>query len=408
MEVAMDAVLEVRVTGPLTRHVEGFAAELRSLGYTELSLANQLRLVADFSSWLERAGVALRSIDVGVVERFLSKRRRMHTRFLSTRALRPLLDYLVEAGAVKGIAPTKPRCCRLLAAYERFLVEDRAVGDGHKAVCMAVADEFLDGGLRDVRALTAADITRFVGRDKRNLAGRLTGLRSILRFLFVTKRIATNLVYAVPRSPHWKQRSLPRPLEPAQLAAVLATCDRRSLAGRRDYAVLLLMARLGLRAGEVAAIRLEDIDWRVGELVVHGKGRVRSLLPLPADVGRAIVDYLQGAKRNVAARSVFVRGRAPYGALTASGVIAIAQRALHAAGVAGGAHRLRHTAATQMLRAGASLTEVAQVLRHRYVNTTAIYAKVDHDRLRELARAWPSDDVGAIHELACAWPDGAA
>lgn len=168
------------------------------------------------------------------------------------------------------------------------------------------------------------------------------------------------------------------------------------------------MARLGLRAVEVAALGLEDVDWRVGEIVVHGKGRVRSRLPLPADVGHAIVDYLQRAKRHVAARSVFVGCRAPYSSLTPGGVIGIARTALHATGVAGGAHRLRHTAATQMLRKGASLTEIAQVLRHRHVNTTAIYAKVDHDRLRELVRAWPSKDDGAARELACAWPGGAA
>jgi integrase/recombinase XerD len=403
----MDAVLRVGVTGPLTRHVEGFASELRSNGYTELSLANQLRLLADLSRWLESAGLGLRDVDRLVVDRFLAKRRRTHTQFLTERALQPLLDYLITLGAVRKAAPAKPRRSGLLVSYERFLVEDRAVGKGHLAVCLTVADEFLDHGARDVKSLTAADVTRFVGSDKPNLTGRLTGLRSILRFLFITKRIATNLVYAVPRSPQWKLRSLPQPLEPQQLAAVLSTCDRRSLVGRRDYAVLQLMARLGLRAGEVSALSLDDMDWKLGEIVVHGKGRVRSRLPLPVDVGQAVVDYLQRAERNLEARSVFVRCRAPYRALASGGVIAIAQTALRAAGVTGGAHRLRHTAATQMLRAGASLTEIAQVLRHRYINTTAIYAKVDHDRLRELARAWPSD-VGRIDELARAWPGGAA
>jgi integrase len=396
------------MSGPLTRHVEGFAAELRSLGYTELSLANLVRLLADFSRWLGRAGVALEDIDPPILKRFLSKRRRTHTHFVSERALRPLMDYLRGLGVVKKIEAAKPRRSKLLAAYERYLAEDRAVGAGHRAVCLAVATDFLDGGLRDVKAFTAADVTHFVGSGKTSLSGRLTGLRSILRFLFVTKRVATNLLYAVPRSPHWKQRSLPRPLEPDQLAAVLSTCDRRSLVGRRNYAVLLMMARLGLRAVEVAVLRLEDVDWRVGEIVLHGKGRVRSRLPLPVDVGKAVVDYLQRAKRHVTARSVFVGCRAPYSSLTSGGVIAIAKMALRAAGVAGGAHRLRHTAATRMLRKGATPTEIAQVLRHRHINTTAIYAKVDHDRLRELVRAWPSKGVGAARDLACAWPGGVA
>ena len=404
----MDAVATVRMSGPLTRHVEGFAAELRSLGYTELSLANLLRLLADFSRWLEGAGLALKDIDPAILKRFLSKRRRTHTHFVSERAIQPLMDYLRGVGLVKKIEAAKPRRSGLLVAYERYLVEDRAVGAGHRALCLAVADEFLDRGSRDVKALTAADVTHFVGSDKTNLSGRLTGLRSILRFLFVTERVGTNLLYAVPRSPRWKQRSLPRPLEPDQLAAALSTCDRRSLVGRRNYAVLLMMARLGLRAVEVAVLGLEDVDWQVGEIVVHGKGRVRSRLPLPVDVGKAVADYLQRAKRHVTARSVFVGCRAPYSSLTSGGVIGIATTALRAAGIAGGAHRLRHTAATQMLRKGASLTEIAQVLRHRHVNTTAIYAKVDHDRLRELVRAWPSKGVGAARDLACAWPGGAA
>ena len=404
----MDAVLHVRVTGPLTRHVEGFAAELRSLGYTELSLANQLRLLADFSRWLESADVAPQVLDAELVDRFLSKRRRTHTQFLSERAIRPLLVYLTGAGVVAIESPTKPRRRPVLEAYERYLVEDRAVGEGHKALCLAVADEFLDGGERDLTTLSAADVTRFVKSDSTDLKGRLTGLRSILRFLFITKRLGTNLVYAVPRSPSWRMRSLPKSLETQQLQAVLSTCDRRSLVGRRNYAVLLLMARLGLRAGEVASLRLEDIDWRVGEIVVHGKGRVRSRLPLPVDVGEAVAEYLQRADRDRAARSVFVRCRAPFGSLASCGVVAIAQTAFRAAQVAGGAHRLRHTAATQMLKKGASLTEIAQVLRHRHIDTTAIYAKVDHDRLRELARVWPSDDVAPVRELAYPWPGGAA
>src|SRR5262245_16257482 len=184
----MDAVATVRMSGPLTRHVEGFAAELRSLGYTELSLANLLRLLADFSRWLEGAGLALEDIDPVILKRFLSRRQRTHTQFISERAVRPLMDYLRGVGVVKKIEAAKPRRSRLLAAYERYLVEDRAVGEGHRALCLAIADKFLDGGSRDVKAVTAADVTHFIDSDKTNLSGRLTGLRSILRFLFVTER----------------------------------------------------------------------------------------------------------------------------------------------------------------------------------------------------------------------------
>jgi len=211
--------------------------------------------------------------------------------------------------------------------------------------------------------------------------------------------------------PRWRLASLPKFLEPSELAAVFATCDRRTLVGCRDYAVLVLLGRLGLRACEVAALQLDDVDWASGEILIRGKGRSLSRLPLPVDVGESIVAYLRRATRSRITRAVFVRCRAPYDALASSAIIAIAKRALRAAGItAGGAHRLRHTAATQMLRRGASLTEIAQVLRHRHVDTTAIYAKVDRDSLRSIAKVWPVDivDVGRIRELARVWPGGAA
>lgn len=172
----------------------------------------------------------------------------------------------------------------------------------------------------------------------------------------------------------------------------------------------MLLGRLGLRAGEVAALQLDDFDWPTGELLVRGKGRVLSRLPIPVDVGEAMVACLRRATRNQAARAAFVRSRAPYDAVTPGTIVGIAKTALRAAGTArGGAHRLRHTAATQMLRGGASMTEVAQVLRHRHVDTAAIYAKVDHDVLCTIARAWPVDAVDALRlrELAHVWPGGA-
>jgi integrase/recombinase XerD len=232
-----------------------------------------------------------------------------------------------------------------------------------------------------------------------------------LRFLFAASKTAVNLVHAAPSSPHWSQRTLPQALEPGELRAVLATCDRRTSVGRRDYAVLLLLSRLGLRACEVAALRLDDVDWKAGEIMIRGKGRSLSRLPLPVDVGHAMAGYLRRARREPATRSVFRACRAPYRPLTSSAAIAIATTALRAAGVdRGGAHRLRHTAATQMLRRGASLTEIAQVLRHRHVNTTAIYAKVDRDSLRALVRRWPVDrpDPERVRELAQPWPGGVA
>jgi integrase len=367
--------------------------------------------MADLSRWLVTAKTPVDEIDHEIVARFLAKRRRTHTQFITERALAPLLRYLDAAGVVAVTAPDQRPRGELLSEYERYLVEERAVLPARRDLCLAVATEFLDG--KRIRALKAKDVTRFVDAraGRPGLSGVLSALRSVLRFLFVTSRTTPNLIYAVPAVPRWRLASLPKYLEPRELKSVLATCDRRTLVGCRDYAVLILLGRLGLRACEVSALQLDHLDWTTGEILVCGKGRALSRLPMPVDIGEAIVTYLRRATRSKMTRAAFVRCRAPYDAVGPGAIISIAQRALRAAGIpSGGAHRLRHTAATQMLRRGASLTEIAQVLRHRHVDTTAIYAKVDHDSLRTIARTWPVDvvDVGRMRDLARVWPGGAA
>ncbi len=408
----MSVAARVRMTGPLTPHAEGFAAELAAHGYTDLSAANQLRLMADMSRWLEETEIPLDRVDNDVVARFLAKRHRTHTHFTTERAVAPLLNYLGAARVFGPIdAPDRRPSSKLLLEYERYLVEERAVSPARQRSCLAVAERFING--KRVQALTAKHVTRFVDA-RAGLPGfldELSALRSFLRFLFVSSKTRLELVHAVPRSPRWRLASLPQALASSELEAVLATCDRRTPIGVRNYAVLVLLGRLGLRAGEVAALRLDDLDWKSGELVIHGKGCVISRLPMPVDVGEAIVTYLRRSLRSKGTRSVFVRSRAPYGALTNSAIAGIAGMALRAAGIErGGAHRLRHTAATQMLRRGASFTEIAQVLRHRHIDTTAIYAKVDRDSLRVLARPWPVDgpDRDALRRLAQVWPGGVA
>lgn len=200
-----------------------------------------------------------------------------------------------------------------------------------------------------------------------------------------------SLAAAAPRVAGWSQAGLPRALEPAQVAALLATCDPGTATGRRDLAILRLLARLGLRAGEVAALGLDDIDWRRGEITVRGKGNRHDVLPLPADVGQAIVDYLADGRPPAALdRAVFICAQAPRRALTPGVVIRVVVTAGQRAGLGTlGAHRLRHSAATAMLRAGGSLNEIGQLLRHRRPYTTAIYAKVDLEGLRQVARPWP-------------------
>ena len=400
----------VRIAGPLVPYFDGFRAELAAYGYTDLSAANQLRLMADLSRWLDKTGLVVEQVDRKVVGRFLSKRRRTHTQFNTDRAIKPLLRYLEGIGVIvlESVPDRRPKR-EVLRAYERYLIEERAVLPTRQAAYLVIADDFLRD--RRVSTLTAADVTRAVDAHaaKPGLSGWLSSLRSLLRFLFVSSRTTTNLVYAVPSTPCWSQRSLPQALEPDELEAVLAVPDRRTLVGCRDYAVLLLMGRLGLRGCEVAGLQLEDIDWKTGEITVHGKGKSLSRLPLPVDVGHAVVAYLKRSPRSTTARTVFVSCRAPYASLSSPGVVQIAHSALRAAGVdRGGSHRLRHTAATQMLRRGSSMTEVAQVLRHRHINTTAIYAKVDHTSLRMLAKPWPADaaDPVQVRELAQSWPGG--
>jgi site-specific recombinase XerD len=217
----------------------------------------------------------------------------------------------------------------------------------------------------------------------------LTGLRSFLRFLQLRGDIAMDLRGAVPKIAGWRMASLPKYLPSEQLNAIVESCNRRSTIGRRDYAVLLLLARMGLRAKEVAALSLDDVDWREGIMFVRGKGGREDCMPLLAEVGSALASYLRW-RRKTSQRSLFLCHRAPHLPLSSGAVIAIVQRACERAQLPiVGAHRLRHSAATTRLRQGATLEEISQTLRHRHHATTAIYAKVDHCRLRELVQPWP-------------------
>jgi site-specific recombinase XerD len=248
---------------------------------------------------------------------------------------------------------------------------------------------------RPLHDLGAADVSRFMTRQCRRLSPRglerlATSLRSFFGFAVREGLITVPLGNAVPSAARWSGAGLPRGLAPAQVKALLASCDRATATGRRNYAILVLLVRLGLRAAEVAALRLDDIDWRAGEMVIRGKGHTEERLPLPSDVGKAIAAYLRHGRPQRPEREVFLRACAPLRGLAPEGVSEVVRAASERAGLGSfGAHRLRHTAGTQMLRGGASLIEVAQVLRHRRVVTTAIYAKVDYRALRSLALPWP-------------------
>ncbi len=390
----------VRFRGPLRVHVDGFWAALQSQGYSPLSARNLLLVAAHFSRWLEDHGFAVNDLSEERVASFLAHRRRQgYVQYLSPRALDPLLDYLRGIGVVVRAAfIVATPIDRLLREYAEYLARERCLSTGTIRGYTDFAREFarVRFGTKSPRwdRLTPSDIAEFVLRESRRSVRyckhKVTGLRSLLRFLHVHGHIPCDLAECVPAVAGWRLAWLPRALEADQVARLLRQGDRRSTARRRDAVIVRLMVRLGLRAGDVAALELDDLDWRAGEMVVRGKGKRESRLPLPHDVGRELAAYLRRGRPSAVTRKVFLRSRAPYRALTPSGVVSAVGRALRQAGIAtGGAHVLRHTAATEMLRHGASLPEIAHVLRHRHVDTTAIYAKVDFAALGTLAQPWP-------------------
>ena len=392
-----------RVSGSLTPFSDGFVVALTAVGYTPHAVVKQLRLFARLSQWLQNEDIVLADLDREVVERFFSDRRAAgYTELVSARAAEPLLAYLRGIGVVPpevAPAPCGP-VEELLASYRRYLVLERGLlAESAKDDANSVRP-FLEGlagesGL-DLAGLDGAAVVAFVvarcpSQSRSSAKRTVKALRSLLRFLHVEGHVGRSLAHAVPSVGGWRLSSLPKRLEPEEVRRLLASCDQRTAAGRRDFAVLTVLARLGLRASEIVVLSLDDVDWRAGEVVVHGKHNRSDRLPLPADVGEAIVAWLRhGRPGSALGRTVFVRVRAPHRALSRAGVSKIVSDAGARAGLGTlGAHQLRHTLASEMLKAGASLPEIGQVLRHSHPDTTAIYAKVDRDALRGIARGWP-------------------
>jgi integrase/recombinase XerD len=395
----VDVVSRVRVSGPLAGHAAGFAEFLAEAGYRPLSAANQVRLLAHLSRWMEGRGLGPGELTGERVQEFLAARREAgYYGWLTGRALAPLLCFLrglsvvpePEQAAPAGVADV------LLDRYRSYLETERGLAASTVRYCTDEARVFLAGREDRLAGLDAAEISGFVAAGcRRRSTGSakilVTALRSLLRFLVVEGLVAPGLQDAVPAVAGWRGGGLPKALPDGQVAALLAACDRETAVGRRDFAVLTLLARLGLRACEASALELGDIDWRAGTVTVRGKGRRDERLPLPSDVGEALAGYLHdGRAAGGASRRVFLLSRAPGGGMSPEAVKAVVRNACRRAGLPGaGAHRLRHSAATGMLRAGAPLAEIGQVLRHRSMSTTAIYAKVDHGALAELAMPWP-------------------
>lgn len=394
---------KVRLSGPLVPFADGFGAALSDLGYTPLSAANQLRVMAHLSRWLEASGLGPGQLTPERAGEFLAARRAAgYTCWRSLKGLSPLLGYLRSAGAVPVPVPVLDAASdgpgRLAEEYGSYLRTERGLAESTIGRYQETARRFLAvlaGRGLDLAGVTTALVIEFVrgecaGQSVGVAKNLVTDLRAFLRFLHAAGDVPVSLAPAVPSVAGWRIATLPRPPEPAVLAALLASCDQGRPAGLRDHAILSLLIRLGLRAGEVAALQLGDLDWRAGEILVRGKGTRLDRLPLPVDVGEAVAGYLRRGRLPGPCREVFLRVRAPQGPLGRGGVTAVVRQACRRCGIEPfGAHRLRHGMASELLARGVPLEEIAQVLRHRSISSTAIYAKVDHRSLRPLAQPWP-------------------
>ena len=390
------------VSGPLAPFAAGFESWLRSRAYSPSGAADRVYQFDQLSRWLQREGLGVGELTGEQAERFAAARRAAGlVTWAAPRSAMLPVGYLRGLGVAPQPVPVVAQgpLQELLADYRRYLsiergLSDHTVFDAYEPAARLFLTAVADRHGLGLDRLGPAQVSSFLASEcpKRSVSGArdlVCALRSLLRYLHVAGLIKTPLVWAVPSVADLRDRSLPRGLEPAAVSRLLASCDRRRLVGRRDYAILLLLSRLGLRAGEVAAMRLDDVDWRRGELLVHGKGSRQDVLPLPVDVGEAMVSYLRRRPR-CECRALFLRVTAPRAAMDRCTVAWVVRAACDRAGLPRvGAHRLRHTAATEMLRAGASLAEIGQVLRHRERKTTAIYAKVDRNALRPLAPPWP-------------------
>jgi integrase/recombinase XerD len=397
-------LFQVALSGPLERYAEGFAAELAGQGYAPSVVVIHVRRLAHVSRWLEARGLDAAALDEAAGRAFLADRQAAGRSVrLRIGSLEPLLEYLRGIGVAQfpGPVPAAAQENALLTRYAGYLASERGLSVKTIARNVTALRPFLAAaGPDSLAGLTAREVTDFVVSQSRQRPSTVphlvTALRSLLRFLHVDGVTATGLADAVPTAAGRKLAGLPKALPAPQVAAMLASCGQGTALGLRDLAVLTALSRLGLRASEVAGLRLEDIDWHRGEVTITGKGSRAERLPLPADVGAAIVAYLQGARPRTSCREVFLCDRAPHRPMSRGAVTNVAARAARKAGLGTvHAHRLRHSAATAMLDAGGSLAEIGQVLRHDNALTTAIYAKVDITELRTVALPWPGSEAAA-------------
>jgi site-specific recombinase XerD len=379
------------VTGPLAGFEAAFRVELKRTGYARCSVDAAIGAMGKLSGWMQRAGITTETLSSAVLDALP----------LGLRGTRPVVRFLRDCGAipeascVDGAGPVG----LLVGEFRGWLAGERGLAaesvrcyGNHAHTFLAWLGDPLDQVLA---GLEAGTVTSFMVEHCEqvscaNAKASVTAIRALLRFLHVAGHVPTGLAGAVPAVAGWRQASLPRGLEAGEVERLLAGCDRATSVGRRDYAMLMLLAQLGLRGAELAALDLGDIDWHAGEVIIHGKAARIDRLPLPAAAGEALAEYLTESRPRCESTAVFVMVRAPHAAISPHAVRQVMYRACERAGLPRlGAHRLRHALATDLLRAGGSLAEVGQILRHHSALSTSVYAKVDERSLAVLVRTWP-------------------
>lgn len=388
----------VATAGPLAAFMVTFEAELVDRGYAPRTIVNYVRQGRRLSCWLDAGGLTAAALSAECVQQFCAARRASGD-CASPHGPMLLLAMLRDRGVLEaGALPAEESSSELLlVSFGEYLRCERGLVPGTVLAYVGYARRFLGGlsGGGELSAVTTGEVTGAVLRESAVTSAAsarhfVTALRSFLRFCVLEGLVGTDLSAAALTVTSRRGSSLPLGIGRGDAAALLACCDRRQAIGRRDHAVMITLLRLGLRAGEVTRLTLDDLDWRAGEIVVRGKGDRQDRLPLPSDVGESIAGYLQRGRPQSRRRELFLSARAPIGAVGRGGISGIVRRACGRAGIPRiGAHRLRHTVACEMVAVGVPLPEIGQVLRHHNLQTTAHYARVDLDQLRLLAQPWP-------------------
>ena len=394
-------------SGPLAAHIDPFAKHLNEQGYNRVYIGHQLRYVARFSRWLQANHIHTDDVAEEHARQFVvryARRSAIQAGFQAT--IFRFVTYLRQHGAIHDppvvVETTEVR--RITTAYSRYLRDDQGLSTATCVQYVPFAEQFLANrfgtGTIRLSALRAVDVISFIREQALRLSPARArcatiALRSFMRYLNYRGDIKLDLAAAVPAVPNWSMTAIPRAMPAEHVTAVLANCRRDTSTGRRNYAILLLLARLGLRSSEIVQLTLDCIDWERGSLTVIGKGGSQSILPIPTDVGEAIADYLQHGRPRCQFRALFLCANAPvrgFGSPTSIGSVAYA--AVTHAGINAqhrGTHQFRHALACEMLRHGASLPEIGSLLRHQHSKTTGIYAKLDFVALRSLAQPWPGE-----------------